>query len=138
MCFTGAGEPEEDELYESAIVESTGVYRLQEDKLVPYEEAWASIPSVSLLNSKEVKHLKHELFSSHAIELYSPKRMCVWQALVFDFGSEVYVWTGKDVPLGDRKVAVQLGKQLWSGPYDYSTCRINPLNPSSADKDTPK
>ncbi|KAA0725355.1 Supervillin [Triplophysa tibetana] len=110
--YRGAGEPEEDELYENAIEESNGVYRLLEDKLVPYEEAWASIPSVSLLNSKE--------------------------ALVFDFGSEVYVWTGKDVPLSDRKVAVQLGKQLWSGPYDYSTCRVNPLDPSSADNDTPK
>ncbi|XP_051529796.1 supervillin-like isoform X2 [Myxocyprinus asiaticus] len=110
--YRGAGEPEEDELYESGIVESNCVYRLVEDKLVPYEEAWASIPSVSLLNSKE--------------------------ALVFDFGSEVYVWTGKDVPLSDRKVAVQLGKQLWSGAYDYSTCRVNPLDSSSANKDTPK
>jgi len=57
VCFTGAGEPEEDELYESAVIESNCVYRLVEDKLVPYEEAWASIPSVSLLNSKEVSNL---------------------------------------------------------------------------------
>uniref|UniRef100_A0A9J8B5B2 Supervillin d n=1 Tax=Cyprinus carpio carpio TaxID=630221 RepID=A0A9J8B5B2_CYPCA len=110
--YRGAGEPEEDELYESAVVESNCIYRLVEDKLIPYEEACASIPTVSLLNSKE--------------------------ALVFDFGSEVYVWTGKDVPLSDRKVAVQLGKQIWSGAYDYSTCRVNPLDPSSANKDTPK
>ncbi|XP_073774419.1 supervillin isoform X2 [Danio rerio] len=110
--YRGAGEPGEDELYESAIIESNCVYRLVEDKLVPYDEAWASIPSVSMLNSKE--------------------------ALVFDFGSEVYVWTGKDVPLSDRKVAVQLGKQIWSGAYDYSTCRVNPLDPSSANKDNAK
>lgn len=50
----GAGEPDEDELYESAVVESNCVYRLVEDKLIPYEEACASIPTVSLLNSKEV------------------------------------------------------------------------------------
>ncbi|XP_073684275.1 supervillin isoform X2 [Garra rufa] len=110
--YRGAGEPDEDELYESAVVETNCVYRLVDDKLVPYEEACASIPSVSLLKSKE--------------------------ALVFDFGSEVYVWTGKDVPLSERKVAVQLGKQIWSGAYDYSTCRVNPLDPSSANKDTPK
>ncbi|KAF5889682.1 supervillin-like isoform X1, partial [Clarias magur] len=107
--YRAAGEPDEDELYESGIVESNAIYRVVEDKLVPYEEAWASIPSVTLLNSKE--------------------------ALVFDFGSEVYVWTGKDVALSDRKVAVQLGKQLWSGAYDYSTCRVNPLDSSSANKD---
>uniref|UniRef100_A0A8D0CW01 Supervillin d n=1 Tax=Sander lucioperca TaxID=283035 RepID=A0A8D0CW01_SANLU len=106
--YRGAGEPEEDELYESGVVDSNGVYRLQGDKLVPHEDAWASIPSVSLLDSKEV--------------------------LVFDFGAEVYVWHGKDVPLGDRKVAVKLGKQLYSGSYDYSNCRVNPLDASSAQR----
>ncbi|XP_034050636.1 supervillin [Thalassophryne amazonica] len=110
--YRGAGEPEEDELYESGVVDSNGVYRLQGDKLVPHEDAWASIPSVSLLNSKEV--------------------------LVFDFGSEVYVWHGKDVPLGDRKVAVKLGKQLFNGSYDYSTCRVNPLDASSTNTDIPQ
>uniref|UniRef100_A0A3Q2EI24 Supervillin d n=1 Tax=Cyprinodon variegatus TaxID=28743 RepID=A0A3Q2EI24_CYPVA len=107
--YRGAGDPEEDELYESGVVDSNGVYRLQGDKLVPHEDAWASIPSVSLLDSKEV--------------------------LVFDFGSEVYVWHGKDVPLGDRKVAVKLGKQLYSGSYDYSSCRVNPLDASCTNKD---
>uniref|UniRef100_A0A674BKU7 Supervillin d n=1 Tax=Salmo trutta TaxID=8032 RepID=A0A674BKU7_SALTR len=110
--YRGAGEPEEDELYESGVLDSNGVYGLQEGKLVPHKEAWASIPSVTLLNSKEV--------------------------LVFDFGSEVYVWTGKDVPLGDRKVAVQLGKQLWSGSYDYSSCRVNPLDACSTNTDVPE
>uniref|UniRef100_A0A8C9XT02 Supervillin d n=1 Tax=Sander lucioperca TaxID=283035 RepID=A0A8C9XT02_SANLU len=105
------GEPEEDELYESGVVDSNGVYRLQGDKLVPHEDAWASIPSVSLLDSKEV--------------------------LVFDFGAEVYVWHGKDVPLGDRKVAVKLGKQLYSGSYDYSNCRVNPLDASCLNTDVP-
>lgn len=54
LCVTGAGEPEEDELYESGVQDSNGVYRLQGDKLVPHEDAWASIPSVTLLNSKDV------------------------------------------------------------------------------------
>uniref|UniRef100_A0A3B5LGM4 Supervillin d n=1 Tax=Xiphophorus couchianus TaxID=32473 RepID=A0A3B5LGM4_9TELE len=110
--YRGAGDPEEDELYESGVVDSNGVYRLQGDKLVPHEDAWASIPSVSLLDSKEV--------------------------LVFDFGSEVYVWHGKDVPLGDRKVAVKLGKQLYSGNYDYSSCRVNPLDSSCNNTDVPQ
>lgn len=110
--YRGAGEPEEDELYESGVVDSNGIYRLEGEKLVPHEDAWASIPSVSLLNSKEV--------------------------LVFDFGSEVYVWHGKDVPLGDRKVAVKLGKQLYSGSYDYTNCRVNPLDASCTNKDVPQ
>ncbi|XP_072312819.1 supervillin [Eucyclogobius newberryi] len=110
--YRGAGEPEEDELYESGVLDSNGVYRLQGDKLVPHEDAWASIPSVSLLDSKEV--------------------------LVFDFGGEVYVWHGKDVSLGDRKVAVKLGKQLYSGSYDYTSCRVNPLDASCTNMDVPQ
>ncbi|XP_071027812.1 supervillin-like isoform X14 [Oncorhynchus clarkii lewisi] len=102
--YRGAGAPEEDELYESGVVESNCLYRLVENRLVPHEQAWAAIPTVSLLGSTE--------------------------ALVFDFGSEVYLWHGKDVASGDRSVAVQLAQQVWGGPYDYSNCRVNPLDPT--------
>ena len=60
--------------------------------------------------------------------------VCVYvgrlQALVFDFGSEVYLWQGKDVSHGDRKVALQLAQQVWGGAYDYRNCRVNPLDPA--------
>ncbi|XP_070957621.1 supervillin-like isoform X5 [Oncorhynchus clarkii lewisi] len=102
--YGGAGAPEEDELYESGVVESNCLYRLVENRLVPHEQAWAAIPTVSLLGSTE--------------------------ALVFDFGSEVYLWHGKDVVPGDRSVAEQLAQQVWGGPYDYSNCRVNPLDPT--------
>ncbi|XP_052374639.1 supervillin-like isoform X9 [Oncorhynchus keta] len=102
--YRGAGAPEEDELYESGVVESNCLYRLVENRLVPHEQAWAAIPTVSLLGSTE--------------------------ALVFDFGSEVYLWHGKDVAPGDRNVAEQLAQQVWGGPYDYSNCRVNPLDPT--------
>uniref|UniRef100_A0A8C9SNL7 Supervillin c n=1 Tax=Scleropages formosus TaxID=113540 RepID=A0A8C9SNL7_SCLFO len=99
----GGGGPEEDEAFESGVVESNCVYRLAEDRLLPVEEAWASTPSVALLGSTE--------------------------ALVFDFGGEVYVWYGLDVPPRNRKMALQLGGQVWAGPYDYSNCKVNPLDP---------
>lgn len=51
---TGASAEEEDELYERGVVESNCVYRLVENRLVPHEQAWASIPSISLLGSTEV------------------------------------------------------------------------------------
>ncbi|XP_061906125.1 supervillin [Entelurus aequoreus] len=95
---------EEDELYERGIVESNCVYRLLENRLIPHEQAWSSMPSVSLLKSSE--------------------------ALVFDFGSEVYLWLGKEVPASTRKVALQLSRQVWVGAYDYSNCRVNPLDPT--------
>ncbi|KAF7646852.1 hypothetical protein LDENG_00181420 [Lucifuga dentata] len=102
--YRGAGATEEDELYERGVVESNCMYRLVENRLVPHEQAWASTPSISLLGSDE--------------------------ALVFDFGSEVYLWHGKDVSPSRRNVALQLTHQVWVGAYDYSNCRINPLDPT--------
>ncbi|XP_070778777.1 supervillin [Enoplosus armatus] len=109
--YRGASAEEEDELYECGVVESNCVYRLMENRLVPHEQAWASIPSTSLLGSTE--------------------------ALVFDFGSEVYLWHGQDVSPSRRTVALQLTHQVWAGAYDYSNCRVNPLDPTQCNPSTP-
>ncbi|XP_067863417.1 supervillin a isoform X3 [Heptranchias perlo] len=110
--YQGAGNPDEDELYESAIVETNCIYRLVDDKLVPDDDFWGKIPRCSLLNSKDV--------------------------LVFDFGSEVYVWHGKEVTLAQRKVAFQLAKHLWNGTFDYTNCDINPLDPGECNSLIPR
>ncbi|XP_041099905.1 supervillin-like [Polyodon spathula] len=110
--YQGAGSPEEDELYESAIVETNCIYRLLDDKLVPVDDFWGKVPRCTLLNSKEV--------------------------LVFDFGSEVYVWHGKEVTLAQRKVAFQLAKHLWNGTFDYTNCDINPLDPGECNALIPR
>uniref|UniRef100_A0A2K5RTS0 Supervillin n=1 Tax=Cebus imitator TaxID=2715852 RepID=A0A2K5RTS0_CEBIM len=83
--YQSAGDPKEDELYEAAIIETNCIYRLMDDKLVPDDDYWGKIPKCSLLQPKEV--------------------------LVFDFGSEVYVWHGKEVTLAQRKIAFQLAKK---------------------------
>lgn len=50
-----AGTPEEDELYEGAIVETNCIYRLMDNKLVPDDDFWAKMPRCSLLNPTEVR-----------------------------------------------------------------------------------
>lgn len=60
------------------------------------------------------------------------------QVLVFDFGSEVYVWHGKEVTLAQRKVAFQLAKHLWNGTFDYTCCDINPLDPGECNSLIPR
>ncbi|XP_047673680.1 supervillin a isoform X15 [Tachysurus fulvidraco] len=107
-----AGTPEEDEFYETAIVETNCVYRLREDKLVPDDDFWGRVPRCSMLSPTEV--------------------------LVFDFGSEVYVWHGKEVTLAQRKLAFQLAKHLWNGTFDYTTCDINPLDPGECNSLIPR
>ncbi|XP_077592059.1 supervillin a [Stigmatopora nigra] len=110
--YQSAGTPDEDELYEGAIVETNCIYRLIEDKLVPDDDFWAKMPRCSLLKPKEV--------------------------LVFDFGSEMYIWHGKEVTLAQRKVAFQLAKHLWNGTFDYTNCDINPLDPGECNPIIPK
>lgn len=58
--------------------------------------------------------------------------------LVFDYGSEVYVWHGKEVTLAQRKVAFQLAKHLWNGTFDYTNCDINPLDPGGCNSLIPR
>ncbi|XP_016531150.1 supervillin a isoform X14 [Poecilia formosa] len=110
--YQSAGTPDEDELYEAAIVETNCIYRLMGDKLVPDDDFWARMPRCTLLNHKEV--------------------------LVFDFGSEMYIWHGKEVTLAQRKVAFQLAKHLWNGTFDYTNCDINPLDPGECNPLIPK
>ncbi|XP_066508025.1 supervillin-like isoform X2 [Hoplias malabaricus] len=110
--YQAAGSPEEDEFFESAIVETNCVFRLVDDKLLPDDDFWGKMPRSSLLGSKEV--------------------------LVFDLGSEVYVWHGKEVTLAQRKVAFQLAKHLWNGTFDYTNCDINPLDPGGCNSLIPR
>ncbi|XP_061614011.1 supervillin a isoform X8 [Phyllopteryx taeniolatus] len=112
LSYQSAGTPDEDELYEAAIVETNCIYRLMDNKLVPDDDFWAKIPRCSLLKPKEV--------------------------LVFDFGSEMYIWHGKEVTLAQRKVAFQLAKHLWNGTFDYTNCDINPLDPGECNPLIPK
>lgn len=102
--YEGPDGADDDEHYEKTISESNCIYRLQGDRLRPHEQGWASVPHLSLLDSS--------------------------QTLLFDFGSELYLWHGKDVGPCERKLALQLAQQVWDGAYDYSNCRINPLDPS--------
>nr|XP_025036744.1 supervillin isoform X26 [Pelodiscus sinensis] len=110
--YQSAGSPEEDEMYEAAIIETNCIYRLVDDKLIPDDDYWGKMPRCTLLQSKEV--------------------------LVFDFGSEVYVWHGKEVTLAQRKVAFQLAKHLWNGTFDYANCDINPLDPGECNPLIPR
>uniref|UniRef100_A0A8C9YTT2 Supervillin n=1 Tax=Sander lucioperca TaxID=283035 RepID=A0A8C9YTT2_SANLU len=111
-AYQPAGPPEEDEQFENAIVETNCIFRLLDDKLVPDDDEWGKVPRSSLLAPKEV--------------------------LVFDFGSEVYVWHGKEVTLAQRKVAFQLAKHLWNGTFDYTCCDINPLDPGGCNTLIPR
>ncbi|KAK3915554.1 Supervillin [Frankliniella fusca] len=96
-----AGHPDEDEIYETAVLETNMIYELNGSELVPFEKYWGAVPRIEMLDPSKI--------------------------LVFDFGSEMYVWNGKNAPLELRKVALQLAKELWEHGFDYTDCDVCPL-----------
>lgn len=47
---------------------------------------------------------------------------------MFDFGSEIYVWYGKNVNIDKRRPAIRLARQLFDDGYDYSQYDVSPID----------
>ncbi|XP_049296395.1 uncharacterized protein LOC125770619 isoform X2 [Anopheles funestus] len=97
-----SGHADEDELFEACLIETNMVYEFEDDALVPVEEYWGTIPKIAMLDPRKV--------------------------LVFDFGSELYVWSGKNAPSEGKRAALRLAQELYGGAYSYEECQLNPLN----------
>ena len=93
----------DDDFYEANIMELNRVYRVDNDMLIPLDDFCFRSLSVKLLDPNDV--------------------------FVFDFGAEVYVWNGKYADKTKRQMGLQLAQQLWSDPYDFSECLLNPFDP---------
>ncbi|CAH2039431.1 unnamed protein product, partial [Iphiclides podalirius] len=97
-----AGHADEDEIFESCIVQTNMCYEVADDELVPIKEYWGQVPRIAMLHQTKI--------------------------IVFDFGSEMYIWFGKNVPLESRRRAAQLAQELYDDGYNYEECHVNPLN----------
>ncbi|XP_041771665.1 uncharacterized protein LOC121593412 isoform X4 [Anopheles merus] len=97
-----SGHADEDELFEACLIETNTVYEYGEESLVPVEEYWGAIPKIAMLDPRKV--------------------------LVFDFGSELYVWSGKSAPAESKRAALRLAQELYGGGYSYEECQLSPLN----------
>ncbi|KAJ3635356.1 hypothetical protein MTP99_008269 [Tenebrio molitor] len=56
------------------------------------------------------------------VEMLEPTKV-----FVFDFGSEMYVWSGKNASVDKKKLAVKLAKEMGELGYDYTDWSICPL-----------
>ncbi|XP_067207104.1 supervillin-like isoform X2 [Linepithema humile] len=102
LNVTEAGNPDEDELYESAIIDTNMVYELKNEQLVPREKLWGTLPKIEMLDKNKI--------------------------LVFDFGTEMYIWNGKGVSAEKKRLATQLATEMWNNGYDYSECVACPID----------
>ncbi|XP_039308928.1 uncharacterized protein LOC105192922 isoform X2 [Solenopsis invicta] len=97
-----AGHPDEDELYESAIIDTNMVYELKDGQLVSHEKFWGTLPKIEMLHKNKI--------------------------LVFDFGTEMYIWSGKGISADKKKLATQLATEMWNNGYDYRECTACPIS----------
>ena len=93
MCLqiNDAGPPEEDDDYAIEINELNLVWRVdaQNCELIPVQLGWGCVPKYEILEEDNSR------------------------VLVFDFGSEMYVWNGKNASFDARKIGLKLAKDLW-------------------------
>ncbi|TDG53249.1 hypothetical protein AWZ03_000064 [Drosophila navojoa] len=102
-----SGHADEDDVFESSLIETNKIYEFQNDALVPLDKYWGCIPKVEMLDTRKV--------------------------LVFDFGSELYVWNGKNASTDDKRAAMRLAQEHFDAPdaADYAQCYLNPINYAS-------
>ncbi|XP_037720953.1 uncharacterized protein LOC119554215 isoform X4 [Drosophila subpulchrella] len=98
------GHADEDDVFESSLIETNKIYEYQDEALVPMDKFWGCIPKVDMLDTRKV--------------------------LVFDFGSELYVWNGKNAPSDAKRAAMRLAQEHFGAEdsADYAECYLNPLN----------
>ncbi|XP_017767516.1 PREDICTED: supervillin isoform X2 [Eufriesea mexicana] len=99
------GHPDEDELYETFIIDTNMVYEIKGEELVPLEKYWGTMPKIEMLDPNKV--------------------------LVFDFGSEMYIWSGKGASADKKKLTTHLATEMWQEGYDYSECTVCPISAAS-------
>lgn len=99
---TDAGHSEEDDLFESCLVDTNMIYEYRDEQLVPIEKYWGALPRVEILDTAKV--------------------------LVFNFGTEVYVWMGKSARSDAKRAALRLAHEVFATSFDYDLCQLNPFS----------
>jgi len=102
---------------------------LKSCQLIPEESFWGAPPKYELLEDMSRVLVSSnnlpKLFAGCILNLHSlPSK-------VFDFGSEVYVWNGRNAPFEARRLGVKLAKDLWEkGLEGTAPAQGHPLLPN--------
>lgn len=104
---SGTSVDEDDEFYEESLICTNMIFEAVHTEakdtvdMTPVEQYWGRSP-------------RHQLLQADS-------------AFVFDFGTEMYIWVGKNVSNVHRKKAVDLAKDMWLKGYDYSEIDMSPF-----------
>jgi hypothetical protein len=120
--------PDEDEKYESMINETNMIY-----KVVSKIDQDINSSSNSDENSDDSDESDANKFSLELLNNSSGSNLLSYNMLdedsvfIFDFGSELYLWSGRNANNKLKKAGLTLAKNLYDNGYDYSNFKISPL-----------
>ncbi len=118
---------DKDETYEQLITSTNKVYRVVKKEEYESSDTTGSDDSNSE-NDTKVSKYSLEPLKDYWASLLSYNMLNEKHVFVFDFGSEFYIWNGRNASNCEKKAGVTLAKQFFNSGYDYSTSEISPVS----------
>ncbi|XP_071635001.1 supervillin-like [Temnothorax longispinosus] len=81
LYIVDAGHPDEDELYESAIIDTNMVFELKDEQLVSHEKFWGTLPKIEMLDKNKYAVLElpaDDADDFESIEYYAVPACTAW------------------------------------------------------------
>jgi supervillin len=135
---------EEDEKYEALINETNLVYKvIQNNKsneiLMDYEEENGSdfVNNENELDDRQLLSLfsLEQVTNSHLLSYNMLKEN---EVFLFDFGTEFYVWNGRNSSNNAKKAGLLLAKNIYENGYDHSEFRASPFGSKKTASNRPE
>jgi len=118
---------DKDETYEQLITGTNRVYRIVKKEEYESSDTTGSDDSNSE-NETKVSKYSLEPLKDYWASLLSYNMLDERHVFVFDFGSEFYIWNGRNSSTCEKKAGLTIAKQLFNSGFDYSTSDISPVN----------
>ena len=120
--------PDEDEKYESMINETNMIYRVVSKMDQDINSSSNSDENSDDTDETDINKYSLELLNNNSgSNLLSYNMLDEDSVFIFDFGSELYLWSGRNANNKMKKAGLMLAKNLYDNGYDYSNFKLTPL-----------
>ncbi len=122
---------DDDEKFETAINETNAIYRCVKRKLSESSSTDTDNDDQDEELIMQSGYLKDRFYLEPLKNSYllSYNMLDENEVYVFDFGSELYVWSGRNSSNSLKKAAMELAKELYNKGYDYTSFSLSPIKP---------
>jgi supervillin len=119
---------DEDEKYESLINETNMIYKVVSKMDQDINSSSNSDENSDDSDESDINKYSLELLNNNSgSNLLSYNMLDEDSVFIFDFGSELYLWSGRNANNKMKKAGLILAKNLYDNGYDYSNFKLTPL-----------